>query len=72
MWRPPIIWCLPIVHREAKCGADRGRVARDTWIAVTEDANVEQTALANALKELRVMDSRAGRIVELRFFGGLT
>ena len=29
-------------------------------------------ALADALEELHTVDPRAGRIVELRFFGGLT
>lgn len=59
-------------HRAAKRGGGRGRVPLKAWIAVTEDWNVEPTALADALEELNAVDPRAGRIVELRFFGGLT
>ncbi len=60
-------------HRRAvKRGGGRRRVPLETWIAVTKDWNVEPTALADALEELQTVDPRAGRIVELRFFGGLT
>ena len=59
-------------HRAVKRGGGRRRVPLETCVAVTEDWNVEQTALGEALEELQAVDPRAGRIVELRFFGGLT
>ena len=40
--------------------------------AVSNERTAELTALDEALKELEMIDPRQARVVELRFFGGLT
>jgi RNA polymerase sigma factor (sigma-70 family) len=40
--------------------------------AVSNERTAELTALDEALRELETIDSRQARVVELRFFGGLT
>jgi RNA polymerase sigma-70 factor (ECF subfamily) len=39
---------------------------------MTEDERVDLEAIDRALKDLEVMDPRLGKLVELRFFGGLS
>jgi len=41
-------------------------------LRMTEDARVDLEAIDRALKDLEVMDPRLGKLVELRFFGGLS
>jgi RNA polymerase sigma factor (TIGR02999 family) len=55
-----------------KRGGGAHRVTLDETAAVTEDRAAELLALDEALDKLTAMDTRKGRIVELRFFGGLT
>jgi RNA polymerase sigma-70 factor (ECF subfamily) len=55
-----------------KRGGGAHRVTLDETVAVTEDRAAELLALDEALDKLTAMDARKGRIVELRFFGGLT
>ena len=59
-------------RRAAKHGGRHKRVPLKSWIAMSADWNVELVDLADVLEKLTGMDARAGRIVELRFFGGLT
>ena len=53
-------------------GRDRQMVSLDDASAVSPDSAREIVALDEALQSLSVIDARKSRIVELRFFGGLT
>jgi RNA polymerase sigma-70 factor, ECF subfamily len=59
-------------HHYAKRGGGALRVSLDEAAAVTEARAAELLAVDEALERLTAMDARKGRIVELRFFGGLT
>jgi RNA polymerase sigma factor (TIGR02999 family) len=59
-------------HHYAKRGGGALRVSLDEAAAVTEARAAELLAVDEALEKLTTMDARKGRIVELRFFGGLT
>ena len=48
------------------------RQSLDETAAVTNARAAELLAVDEALEKLTAMDARKGRIVELRFFGGLT
>jgi RNA polymerase sigma factor (TIGR02999 family) len=54
-----------------KRGGDEGRYLLDTVI-MTEPRAVDLIALDDALARLTELDPEQGRVVELRFFGGLT
>lgn len=56
----------------AKRGGGALKVSLDEAAAVTEARAAELLAVDEALEKLTAMDARKGRIVELRFFGGLT
>jgi RNA polymerase sigma factor (TIGR02999 family) len=58
-------------HRAAKRGGGN-KVALDEGAAVVQQRGVDLIALDSALDKLAQLDPRQGRIVELRFFGGLT
>jgi RNA polymerase sigma-70 factor, ECF subfamily len=55
-----------------KRGGSRVRVSLDKDIAAKENAEVDLLALHEALNRFAKMDPLLARIVELRFFGGLT
>lgn len=55
-----------------KRGGGALRVSLDEAAAVTEARAAELLAVDEALERLTALDARKGRIVELRFFGGLT
>jgi len=55
-----------------KRGGGAIQVSLDEAAAVTEARAAELLAVDQALEKLTAMDARKGRIVELRFFGGLT
>ena len=57
-------------HRAAKRGADR-LVELDTSVVLPQVRSVDVVALDDALNRLAKLDEQQGRIVELRFFGGL-
>jgi RNA polymerase sigma factor (TIGR02999 family) len=59
-------------HHYAKRGGGALRVSLDETAAVTNARAAELLAVDEALEKLTAMDARKGRIVELRFFGGLT
>jgi RNA polymerase sigma factor (TIGR02999 family) len=59
-------------HQYAKRGGGALKVSLDEVAAVTEARAAELLAVDEALEKLTAMDARKGRIVELRFFGGLT
>lgn len=55
-----------------KRGGGAIQVSLDETAAVVEARAAELLAVDEALEKLTAMDARKGRIVELRFFGGLT
>lgn len=59
-------------HQYQKRGGGAIQVSLDETAAVTEARAAELLAVDEALEKLTAMDARKGRIVELRFFGGLT
>jgi RNA polymerase sigma factor (TIGR02999 family) len=59
-------------RQAAKRGAGREKVALDEVVLVAEDSNAQVLDLDARLAELHVFDELKSRIVELRFFGGLT
>jgi RNA polymerase sigma factor (TIGR02999 family) len=56
----------------ARRGADAQRVTLDAAVALPERKGVDVLALDDALQTLAKLDSQQSRVVELRFFGGLT
>ncbi|MEW6197879.1 MAG: sigma-70 family RNA polymerase sigma factor [Planctomycetota bacterium] len=56
----------------AKRGGDRERVTLNEDVALTADRDVDLIELDAALEKLARLHERQARIVELRFFGGLT
>ena len=59
-------------RRSEKRGGRLTRVQLDTSLPVRTDSLDDIAALDEAMRELEKTDARAARIVELRFFGGLT
>jgi RNA polymerase sigma factor (TIGR02999 family) len=59
-------------HRSGKRGAGVRRVALEDQVILGQEPAAELLALDEALTSLAVIDPRKSRIVELRFFGGLT
>jgi RNA polymerase sigma factor (TIGR02999 family) len=59
-------------HKAEKRGADPARVELDAVLAELEPRALDVLALDEALERLSARDAELGRIVELRFFGGLT
>ena len=55
-----------------KRAGDRATVALGAFDAVTEPDSIEVIELDQALRELELVSSRQAKIVELRYFGGLT
>jgi len=58
-------------YKYAKRGGGAIRVSLDETAAVTEARAAELLAVDEALEKLTELDARKGRIIELRFFGGL-
>ena len=59
-------------HRAEKRGGDRDKLEFDEALAPSGEKAVDLIALDDALQDLVAFDPRQSRIVELRFFGGLT
>jgi RNA polymerase sigma factor (TIGR02999 family) len=59
-------------RRYAKRGGNEVRVPLEEALLGTRARGVEVLALDDALASLAKLDSRKGRVVELRFFGGLS
>jgi RNA polymerase sigma factor (TIGR02999 family) len=59
-------------HLYAKRGAGAVHVSLDHAELISNEPTAEVTALDEALTKLESVDPRQGRVVELRFFGGLT
>jgi RNA polymerase sigma factor (TIGR02999 family) len=56
----------------AKRGGDELRVSLDEVLLAAEARGIEVVALDSALHSLAGIDGRKGRVVELRYFGGLS
>lgn len=59
-------------HRASKRGGSACKLAFDDALDQARNVDVDVVALDDALKALAEMDPRQGRIVELRFFAGLS
>ena len=63
-------------HARAKQAEKRGggaqRIALEDAISLSQETDVDVLAVDEALQELATFDELQSRIVELRFFGGLT
>jgi len=58
--------------RARKRGGDRLRIALDDVASDDTSAAIDLIGLDEALGRLQTIDPRKGRVVELRFFGGMT
>jgi RNA polymerase sigma factor (TIGR02999 family) len=59
-------------HASAKRGGGARKLELNEALVVSQQKASEVIALDDALKQLALIDPRQSRIVELRFFGGLT
>jgi RNA polymerase sigma factor (TIGR02999 family) len=59
-------------HKAEKRGGGEQEISLDAAISFFAERDVNLVALDEALNELTKLDAQQGRIVELRFFGGLT
>ena len=59
-------------HHAEKRGGSARKLALDDAVSFTQEREFDLVALDGALKTLEEIDPQKGRIVELRFFGGLT
>jgi RNA polymerase sigma factor (TIGR02999 family) len=59
-------------HGSAKRGGSVCKLSLDDAMVVSQRKALDVVALDDALKELAKIDERQSRVVELRFFGGLT
>lgn len=59
-------------HAAAKRGWGDGRVSLEDALVITPAPDIVLLALDEALNRLSAMDPQQGRVVELRYFGGLT
>jgi RNA polymerase sigma factor (TIGR02999 family) len=59
-------------RQKQKRGGDAVRVTFDEALAISHQPNAALLALDDALKALATIDARKSRVVELRFFGGLS
>jgi RNA polymerase sigma-70 factor (ECF subfamily) len=59
-------------RKRLKRGGDRERIALDEGLALSVNRDEDLLAVDEALKKLADLDPRQARIVELRFFAGMT
>lgn len=59
-------------HQASKRGSEHEKISLDEAIVYSRDRAAEFVALDDALAELARFDERKCRVVELRFFGGLS
>jgi len=59
-------------EKYAKRGGGARKISLDEVAEISDDKTTDLTALDDALKELATFDARKARVVELRFFGGLS
>ena len=59
-------------HQAAKRGGQQFSVSLSRADRISQEAEIDLVALHETLERLAAYDQQKGRIVELRFFGGLT
>lgn len=59
-------------HKAAKRGGGMTRLSLDDAVSFARNKEVDLIALDDALNRLAEIDTQQSRIVEMRFFGGLT
>jgi RNA polymerase sigma factor (TIGR02999 family) len=59
-------------RQSLKRGGDQTRVDLDAALTMADAPNIDLVALDEALNALSSVDARRGRVVELRFFAGLS
>ena len=59
-------------HRQKRGGQDENLELNDSILIATQSTDLDLLALDGALRRLAEMDEQQARIVELRYFGGLT
>ena len=59
-------------HREKRGGAEENLPLENVTLAVSGEREINLEELDQALTRLAAMDKRQGKIVELRYFGGLS
>lgn len=59
-------------QQRVKRGGGREKISLDEVLLIAPDRTDELLAVHEALSRLEELDARQGRIVELRYFGGLT
>ena len=59
-------------RRQLKRGGGGQRVSLDDALIVSADRDEDLVSLDEALRRLSAIDERKGKVVELRFFGGLS
>lgn len=59
-------------HHAAKRGGSETRLSLDEAVSFPRDVEIDVVAVDEALLDLSRLDPQQGRLVELRFFGGLT
>ena len=59
-------------HRREKRGGDAAKVTLDDAVIGAQSRSIDLLALDEALERLGQLDERQVRVVELRFFGGLS
>jgi RNA polymerase sigma-70 factor (ECF subfamily) len=61
-------------RKAAKRGGDPERITLDDYLIASRDANtaIDLVALDAALEKLAALDPRQAKVVELRYFGGLS
>src|SRR5262245_38641118 len=59
-------------RRAGKRGGEAARITFDEALVVTNEVSDDFARLDDALRALAAMDERKSRVVELRFFGGLS
>jgi len=63
---------IPLIYKELQRGAGAPRLTLDPDIGVPQKPEVDLVALDDALNRLTSLDPQQGRVIELRFFGGLS
>jgi RNA polymerase sigma factor (TIGR02999 family) len=67
-----ILMDYAIARKAQKRGGDRRQVPLDEVVVLAEQRSEELLALDEALRRLETLEERHGRVVECRFFGGMS
>ena len=59
-------------RKYAKRGGDAGKISFDEVMAVSPERGADLIALDDALEKLAAIDPRKSKVVEMKFFGGLS